>query len=210
MNKPILSPGHYLSAGESYLRASTYFRAGLHRYMDPYDPEVTEQALRAVSNFEKFLNLTDYPCEPVRIPYENTTLPAYLCLNPQVTDPAPTIIFNEGKDGWKEDGKFIVDEAMKRGYHVLLWDGPGMGSVIRIQGLPFRYDWENVLSPVLDYLEGIPQVDAKNLALMSVSLGGYLGPRAAVFDHRLKALIANSAGKSRNTRLLLQGYVCCI
>lgn len=34
-------------------------------------------------------------------------------------------------------------------------------------------------------------VDKDNIALISVSLGGYLGPRAAAFEHRLKALIAN-------------------
>jgi hypothetical protein len=83
-------------------------------------------AQHAVDAFEKFLTLTDYPCEPVRIPYENDmTLPGYLCLNRNVDGQAPIIIFNSGKDGWAEDGKNVVDEAMERGYHALLWDGPG-------------------------------------------------------------------------------------
>ena len=155
-------------------------------------------AQTAVDAFDKFVALTKYPCESVRIPYEtNTTLPGYLCLNPHNgrDNPTPTIIFNEGKDGWMQDGKFVVDEAMKRGYSVLLWDGPGMGQTIRLQQLPFRVDWEHVLGPVIDYLEGIPQVDKDKLALVSVSLGGFLGPRAAIFDHRLKALVANSGGE---------------
>jgi len=80
---------------------------------------------------------------------------------------------------------------MKRGYNVLLWDGPGMGQTIRLQGLPFRYDWENVLSPVIDYVSSLPQVDETHLALITVSLGGYLGPRAATFDHRLRGIVAN-------------------
>lgn len=66
-----------------------------------------------------------------------------------------------------------------------------MGKVIRLQNLPFRYDWENVLSKVLDYVSNIAEVDENRLALISVSLGGFLGPRAAIFDHRLKALVAN-------------------
>lgn len=151
-------------------------------------------AQQAVDAFAQFLELSDYPCESVRMPYEDTTLPGYLCLNPSVTGPAPIILFNEGKDGWAEDGKFVVDGAMDRGYHVLLWDGPGMGRVIRLQGLPFRHDWENVLTPVIDYVETLEQVDKDRIALISVSLGGYLGPRAAVFDHRLKALVANTGG----------------
>jgi len=184
--------GHNLSAGQAYLRASTYTRAALHRHPDPCHPEVAVLAQRAVQNFEMFLSQTNYPCKPVRIPYEqHITLPGYLCLNPNVEGAAPAIIFNEGKDGWAEDGKFVIDEALKRGYHALLYDGPGMGQTIRLQGLPFRHDWENVLTPVIDFVSEVPQIDENRLALISVSLGGFLAPRAAIFEHRLKALVVN-------------------
>jgi dipeptidyl aminopeptidase/acylaminoacyl peptidase len=36
-----------------------------------------------------------------------------------------------------------------------------------------------------------PKVDPDQLAMISISLGGYLGPRAAIYEHRLKALIPN-------------------
>jgi pimeloyl-ACP methyl ester carboxylesterase len=187
-----LDGDHNLTASQAYLRASTYYRASLHRHPDPFHPEVPEVAQQAVDSFSQFLELSDYPCSPVRIPYQDgETLPGYLCITSS-TNVSPTIIFNEGKDGWAMDGKFVVDDAIQRGYNVLLWDGPGMGQTIRLQGLPFRHDWENVLTPVIDYLETIPQVDSSNLALISVSLGGFLGPRATVFEHRLKAQIANA------------------
>lgn len=67
-----------------------------------------------------------------------------------------------------------------------------MGKTIRIQGLPFRHDWEAVLTPLLDYVVELDEVDPDRIALISVSLGGFLGPRAAIFDHRLKALVANT------------------
>ena len=67
-----------------------------------------------------------------------------------------------------------------------------MGKTIRIQGLPFRYDWEAVLTPLLDYVSDLEGVDPDRMALISVSLGGFLGPRAAIFDHRLKALVVNT------------------
>ena len=188
--------GHDLSAGQTYLRAATYRRASLHRHPDPFHTEVAVITQQAVDNFDNFVRLTNYPCQAVRIPYEETTLPGYLCLNDQAMDPAPTIIYNQGKDGWMEDGKNVVDESMKRGYHVLLYDGPGMGRTIRLQSLPFRHDWENVITPIIDYLEEQPQVDSNNLALISLSLGGFLAPRAACFEHRLKALIPNPGGKS--------------
>lgn len=187
------TPGHDLSAGQAYLRAATYLRASMHRHPDPFHEEIPILAKREIKNFVKFLQLSNYPCKQVSIPYENDmTLPGYLCFNPDVDEPAPTLIFNEGKDGWAEDGKYVIDEAIKRGYHALLWDGPGMGQTIRLQGLPFRHDWENVLNHVIDYLVTFDEVDPDRLALISMSLGGYLGPRATVFEHRLKAQVANA------------------
>lgn len=183
--------GNHRSAGHFYLRAATYRRAALHRHPDPFHDDVNVQAQLCVDAFESFLTEFDYPCQSVKIPYEDTALPGYLCINPSVKGPAPTIIFQEGKDGWAEDGKFVVDEALPRGYNVLLFDGPGIGKVMRLQGLPFRHDWENVITPIVDYLVQIDEVDEKNVALIAVSLGGYLGPRAAAYEHRLKALIAN-------------------
>lgn len=56
------------------------------------------------------------------------------------------------------------------------------GGVLREQKLTFRPDWEKVITPV---------VDTKRLALMGISMGGYLVPRAAMFEHRLAALVLN-------------------
>jgi pimeloyl-ACP methyl ester carboxylesterase len=184
--------GHDRSAGQSYLRAATYRRASLHRHPDPFHPDVPVITQKAVENFDRFVALTDYPCKYVRIPYENTSLPGYLCSSDLTnSEVAPTIIYNQGKDGWLEDGKNYADEALARGWHVLLYDGPGMGRTIRLQGLPFRHDWEVVMTAVIDFAESQPQVDSDNLAHISLSLGGFLAPRAACFEHRLKALVPN-------------------
>lgn len=183
--------GHPLSASQAYLRAATYCRAALHHAPDPASPEIRELAQQEVDAFQKFLTLSDSPCEAVRIPYEKTTLPGYFCKSPVATAQAPVLLFQEGRDGWAEDGRFISDEAMKRGFHVLLFDGPGMGQVIRLQGLPFRPDWERVVTPVIDYVVSRSDVDSSRLALLSISMGGFLGPKAATTEHRLKAMIAN-------------------
>jgi pimeloyl-ACP methyl ester carboxylesterase len=55
----------------------------------------------------------------------------------------------------------------------------------------FRPDWEKVIGPVVDYLFTRPEVDRRRVALMGVSFGGYLAPRAASFEPRLAALIAD-------------------
>lgn len=69
-----------------------------------------------------------------------------------------------------------------------------MGRTIRLQGLHFRHDWEAVMTAVIDFAEEQPEVDAHNLAHISLSLGGFLAPRAACFEYRLKAFIPNPGG----------------
>jgi hypothetical protein len=49
------------------------------------------------------------------------------------------------------------------------------------------------LGAVLDYLSSRPDVDNDHIATYGVSLGGYIGPRAAAYDKRIKAVIANCA-----------------
>jgi len=82
--------------------------------------------------------------------------------------------------------------APERGYNCLTFEGPGQGSVVRKQKIPFRYDWEKVVTPVIDYAINKKQefgVDVERIALMGMSMGGYLAARAAAFDHRISACI---------------------
>jgi dienelactone hydrolase len=73
----------------------------------------------------------------------------------------------------------------------LTFEGPGQGELIRKQKIPFRYDWEKVISPVMDYAltRFGDTIDPKRMALMGISMGGYLAARAAAFEHRLAACI---------------------
>ncbi|MDD4179251.1 MAG: prolyl oligopeptidase family serine peptidase, partial [Candidatus Margulisbacteria bacterium] len=81
--------------------------------------------------------------------------------------------------------------ALKRGYNILIFEGPGQGAVIREQGIPFRFDWEKVVAPVVDFAVEQTEVDPERIALMGISFGGYLAPRAVAFEPRIKACIAN-------------------
>lgn len=53
-----------------------------------------------------------------------------------------------------------------------------------------RYNWETVVTPVVDYLYSRVDVDKEAIALIGLSWGGYLAPRAAAFEPRINALIA--------------------
>ncbi|GAA1225544.1 alpha/beta fold hydrolase [Kitasatospora nipponensis] len=187
-----LAAGHRVSAREALLRASNYYRtAEFYRRDDPaHDPEVKLLSTLSRETFATAAALMDTPVEAVRIPYEDTTLPGYLFLVDDSGTPRPTVVFTSGFDSTLEEAYFaLAAAALRRGYHVLAYDGPGQGAALREQGLVFRPDWEAVVTPVVDYALTRAEIDPDRLVLFGYSLGGYLAARAAAHEHRLAALI---------------------
>ena len=102
------------------------------------------------------------------------------------------MILNNGSDGpvisqWSLGGR----AAIARGCNAITFDGPGEGASLHRQHLYFRADWEKVVTPVVDWLVARPEVDTDKIALQGISQGGYWAPRAAAFEHRLSALVAD-------------------
>jgi alpha-beta hydrolase superfamily lysophospholipase len=182
---------HKVSAGQAYLRAATYYSAALHRHNNPKAQIVKDNTLAASRYFRKAMNLLGIPVERVQIPYGKITLPGYFFRSPLAKGPAPVLIVHQGRDGWAMHCKYIADAAISRGYHCLLIDGPGQGEALRLQGLPFRPDWENVISPVIDYLIKQKDVDPDRIGLIGLSMGGALAPRAAAYEKRIKVCVTN-------------------
>lgn len=185
--------GHTISASEAFFRAATYFQTAGFYMVAPEDREKARYCRkRGRESFRKAIKA--YPNITFEdIPYENTTLPAYLARSEKASGKGPLIIVNTGFDGTAEDSfNGVAWAAMKRGYHCLIFEGPGQGEMIMEENLPFRHDWETVGKAVIDYALTLPYVDKDQVAYMGVSMGGYLAPRVAAFDQRVKACIANS------------------
>ena len=186
-----LTRGHRLSSGQAYLRAANYFRAALIHHPEPKDPSVLSTGRKSVQAFDKAIKLLGLPAQAVRIPYERSGLPGYFFRSPLAKGKAPVLIMHQGRDAWPEESKYIADAALARGYHCLMFHGPGQGMAIREQQLAFRPDWEKVVMPVVDFAIRQTGVDPSRIALMGLSMGGALAPRAAAFEKRIKILIAN-------------------
>jgi hypothetical protein len=185
--------GHTESARSGFFRASNYFRtAGLFAMGSPLEPRLVRAHSLEVESFRRGAGLLERPPEIVAIPYGGHTLPGYLFPAGDRTERRPTLILTNGYDGTAEELYFTNGvAAVARGYNVLTFDGPGQGSMIIDEGVPFRPDWENVISPVVDFLLQQPGIDRARIALMGLSFGGYLAPRAATKEHRLAACISD-------------------
>jgi Acetyl xylan esterase (AXE1) len=212
-----LAAGHTAAARSAYLRASTYYDMCLYFILG-----TTAAAQEAASYadvqrcWQQATLLFGTPVERVRIPYGNSWLPGYLLKPDNRPVHRPTIILNNG-----EDAQNITlycyggADAIERGYNALIFEGPGQGSMLFERQVPFRYDWENVITPVVDYLRSRPDVDPRRVVPNGSSMGGELVIRAAAFEHRLAAVISDpgilsiwlswQTGEKAITRLFANG-----
>jgi hypothetical protein len=187
-----LAAGRTASARSAYLRASTYYDMCLYFILGTTAAAQEATAYAACQRcFQAASQLFDPPFEPVRIPYGNTWLPGYL-LRPD-TRPVrrPTVILNNGQDGQHIALYPMGADALERGYNALLFYGPGQGEMLFERQVPFRPDWENVITPVVNYLRSRSDVDQDRIVLSGSSLGGELVIRAAAFEHRLAAVVSD-------------------
>lgn len=188
-----LANGHRVSARDGFLRASTYFRlSDFFLHGNPDDPRIYSSYKKSLEAYKACAALYDTPILPMGIPYEHTTLPGYFHRVDDSGRNRPLLLIHSGFDGSAEELHAEgARAAVERGYNVLAFDGPGQYGPLHRERLPFRPDWEKVVTPVVDFSVTLPGVDAQKIALMGISLGGYLAPRAAAFEKRISALIAN-------------------
>lgn len=179
------------SARAAYLRASNYLRAAGSILMGvPLDQRLVDSNARQADAFRRGVALLESPPEIVQIPFGDITLPGYWFTIDDA--PRPTLMLLGGYDSCAEECYFFNGAAgLARGYNVLAFDGPGQGAVLLQQGVVMRPDWENVLPPVVDWLLTKPQVDVSKVALVGLSLGAHLAPRAASGEHRFAACVAD-------------------
>jgi len=116
------------------------------------------------------------------VPYENVNLPVLYAK--AVGNKKDTILLHGGNDSYMEELFFPMLYFSEQGFDVYLFEGPGQGGVMRIQGKHFTYEWEKPVTAILDYLK----ID--NVTIIGASLGGMLAPRAAAYEKRIKRVIA--------------------
>jgi pimeloyl-ACP methyl ester carboxylesterase len=178
-------------AQDAYLRASNYYRMAVF-YANHTDPRHTELWKHSKECFQKMITLMDNPIESIEIEFEDAKLPAYFISGGE--GKRQTLIAVGGFDSTLEELYcWIGANAAQYGWNCLIFEGPGQWGALKLNpGLIFRPDYEKPVKAVVDYALTRPDVDKDKLALIGYSLGGYLAPRSAAFDPRIKACIANT------------------
>ena len=185
--------GHRVSASQAYLRAGNYFSVALNSIDGLNGIDALLPTFRSArSTWDGFVATTHWPVERVDIPYEDSSMPGWLFHPDTSTTAKPTLVVNNGSDG-SPPGVWcgIAQGGLERGYRVLLFDGPGQQSMLFERGVPFRHDWEKVLTPVVDFLTERSDVDTSALAVYGISQAGYWVPRALAFEHRFAAAVVD-------------------
>ncbi len=189
-----LAKGHRGSASDLLLRASVFYGTSFHPiYGAPVDPRLLAAYRKQIAVFDRGIDLLDAPATRLKIALGSATMPAYfLSALGRAGETRPLLVLVNGYDGTVTDVYFaLAVAAARRGYHCLIFDGPGQGGMLYEQGVPLRPDWETVVAAVLDVAATLPGVDPKRIALSGWSLGGYLAARAATAERRIAALIVD-------------------
>ncbi|MFK0216690.1 alpha/beta fold hydrolase [Streptomyces vinaceus] len=185
---------HKVSARDAWLRASNYYRsAEFFLHGNPGDPRIDHAYEASVAAFKSAMALSERPVTPVEIPFENTTLPGYFyeAADDGSGRPHPVVLIHNGFDGTAEECHFFgIPGLVERGYHVLSFDGPGQPGPMHRENLVFRPDWETVVGAAIDFALTRDDVDPEGVALVGLSMGGQLAPRAAAFERRIKAVVS--------------------
>ncbi len=182
------------AATGAFLRAASYLANPLYFAIGTSHPRRSQAAAYRAMNdaWVRAAGLLSPAAERVQIPYGRSSMPGWLLRPPGAAAGTrrPTVILNNGNDA-QNIGLYVYGaaEAVALGYNALIFEGPGQGSMLFLRGIPFRPDWEAVITPIVNYLQARPDVDADRIALIGWSQGGALCARAGAFEHRLAALV---------------------
>lgn len=180
-----LAAGHQVTATDAYKRAAIYYHFA--NAMFYWDKEQKEAAHRhKAACFAKAAPYFDPPSQRLEIPFEDTSIPAYLRL-PEGAGPHPCVIMVCGLDSVKEQETEWEETMLQRGMATLSFDGPGQGEMW--SRMPMRVDYEAAVIAVVDYLSQRDDIDAARIGLLGHSMGGHFGARAAAYEHRLAATV---------------------
>jgi 2,6-dihydroxypseudooxynicotine hydrolase len=144
--------------------------------------------MKAVECYREGIAFARPSGERVSIPFDGKTI--YGVLRKPHSEKPPVLLMAPGLDSTKEEIHAYEEPFLARGIAVLAIDGPGQGEAE--YEIPICGDYERAAKAVVDWIETRNDLNAGQVAIWGVSLGGYYAPRAAAYEKRIRACIALS------------------
>jgi pimeloyl-ACP methyl ester carboxylesterase len=160
-------------AGALYARSAEF-------YMLPDDPRKSSARVRFIESMREVFGIDASNREPV--PYGHAQLVAYRITPGEALG---TMVVFGGFDSYVEELFATQAYFVAAGYDVVIFDGPGQGSVLEELRLPMTANWGPVVSAVIDHY------GLSDITLMGYSLGGCLAVRAAAEEPRIRRVICD-------------------
>jgi hypothetical protein len=187
--------GHPHSAADAYLRAANYRFAGFYQVLGSADPGRHLSAWRAHrTSLRHALMNWDQDAEELRIPWGATTMRGWLVRAAEGTGTGvrPLMVMHNGLASPMSDTVMTgLGDAARRGWHTLVFDGPGQGRMRFIEDVGPVDDWGPVGASVLDAALAAGGIDERRIVAAGISDGGYLAARHAAADPRVTALVCD-------------------
>lgn len=164
------------------LNAAYYYRSA-EFFMWADDPQKQPVRKRFLQLVREHYNLDEADIH--KIPYTYNGKKVYLSAYHFTPEkPKDTIVIFGGSDSYNDEFLPIIIPLSKKGYEIILFEGPGQGSPLEDYHVPMTHEWHMPVKAVLDYFH------AENVTLMGISMGGCMVMRAAAFEKRVKRVIA--------------------
>ena len=188
-----LRGGHVVTARKAFLRASEYWRQAFFFIRHDLDDARLRRAWHQHRvAFRAALPLLDCHAVTTEIPFEGVSMTGYLFRPADADTPRPTVMAPCGFDSTAESGYVATGYmALPRGYNFFVFEGPGQGGTLYEHRRTFRPDFEVPFTEAFEWLLEQDGVHPDAVIVMGRSFGGYLGPRAAAFESRVAALVAD-------------------
>jgi 2,6-dihydroxypseudooxynicotine hydrolase len=178
--------GHLVTAGKFLTMAAMYYRFAEFLAINEEDRRLLFKKL--VPLYEEAGKYFSPPHQVIEIEFEDYTIRGYL-RHPDKAEKVPCLFSIGGVDGIKEEKSGPSNDAIQRGWAMLAFDIPGQGALRRLNGKAFQPDFHKVVSKFIDRMEEIPAIDAKRIALVGGSAGGFFALKSAAMDSRVRAVV---------------------
>lgn len=130
-----------------------------------------------------------YPqARKIHVPWRAAGLPAYVITPGPQSRPTGLVVLLNGASTSKEETFSWSGMFLRAGLTVLALDSPGTGEATSL--ISSGHEDDDILDGVFDLLGQEPMIDAAQVSVVGVSLGGNQAIRCAAYDRRILCAVA--------------------